>query len=307
MFIEKDYNDPFARKDYANKVVYIVDLSFTKESIQTLFEICEQAGEVVWIDHHKSSIEAISDEDIHQRLNSYNNLKYFVNNDLCATVLCYLYFNGYLEDDAWERDNACSTELMIHYNKNRNTIIIDGYITAQIPLFKFYSLVDHYDRWAFGDWEEPLLFNSGAQSRNTNIFAYFNKNDSQMSYNSRVWALIKSSTFIQSVINDGTVVENYKKQSYAFQRKANAYEGTIDGHKALIMNAFGNSQCFGNEINNYDLVCLWEYSGKHKKYTYSLYTAKEDVDCAKIASKYDPNGGGHKGASGFSSKELIFK
>lgn len=306
MFIEKDYNDPFSEKDYTNKSVYIVDLSFTKKNISTLFDICEQAGEVTWIDHHKTSIEAIADDDIHEKLNSYSNLKYFVNTNLCATVLAYLYFKGYFEDDAYENDNAVSTELMIHYNRDKQ-LIIDGYITAQVPLFKFYVLVDWYDRWIYGDWKEPQLFNSGVQAHNNHIFAYLTERDSQMTYNTRFWDGIRSSYFVDKIINDGKIVENYKTQSYAFQRKINMYESIIDGHKALVINGFGNSQLFGEDIDKYDVVCAWEYNGKKKVYTYSLYSTKDNIDCSKIAQKYNPNGGGHKGASGFSSKELIFK
>lgn len=59
MFIMRGYDEPYNENDFANKTVFIVDLSFTLSSIQKLFTICEGAAEVFWIDHHKSSIECI--------------------------------------------------------------------------------------------------------------------------------------------------------------------------------------------------------------------------------------------------------
>lgn len=41
-----------------------------------------------------------------------------------------------------------------------------------------------------------------------------------------------------------------------------------------------------------------------KKWTVSLYSKKDNVDCSKIATKY--GGGGHKKAAGFECYELPF-
>ena len=51
----------------------------------------------------------------------------------------------------------------------------------------------------------------------------------------------------------------------------------------------------------YDMFIGFSYNGK--SWNYSLRSTK--VDCSQIAMKY--GGGGHKGASGFSADELIFK
>ena len=47
--------------------------------------------------------------------------------------------------------------------------------------------------------------------------------------------------------------------------------------------------------------------GKNKKYKYSLYSEKETVNCAEIATSIEPSGGGHRGAAGFSLDKMIFK
>ena len=48
---------------------------------------------------------------------------------------------------------------------------------------------------------------------------------------------------------------------------------------------------------------VWAFNGE--KYSYTLYSNDKNVDCSKIAEKY--GGGGGRGASGFSSNELLFK
>jgi len=41
-----------------------------------------------------------------------------------------------------------------------------------------------------------------------------------------------------------------------------------------------------------------------KKWSYSVYSTKPDIDCSAFAKRY--GGGGHKGAAGFYSDSLIF-
>jgi len=48
---------------------------------------------------------------------------------------------------------------------------------------------------------------------------------------------------------------------------------------------------------------VWVFDGK--KYSYSIFSSNPNIDCSKIAESY--GGGGHKGAAGFSSDELLFR
>ena len=65
------------------------------------------------------------------------------------------------------------------------------------------------------------------------------------------------------------------------------------------------SLTFGNLINEYDICMAFYYNGKNRAWSYSLYTANDDIDCSAIAKVF--GGGGHTKAAGFSSKEFIFK
>lgn len=78
----------------------------------------------------------------------------------------------------------------------------------------------------------------------------------------------------------------------------------LDGYKfaCINQNRF-NPVNFG--INYHDdgydgFACFWYANGK---YNYSLYNDNGHVDCSEIAKKR--GGGGHKGASGFISNEII--
>ena len=69
----------------------------------------------------------------------------------------------------------------------------------------------------------------------------------------------------------------------------------------MVLNRKRNSDIFLNHINEYDLVVSYIYNGN--TYSYSIYSKNENVDCSKIAELF--GGGGHKGASGFSTKHLV--
>ena len=78
----------------------------------------------------------------------------------------------------------------------------------------------------------------------------------------------------------------------------------IDGYKFACVNQDRfNPASFGIDYHadGYDgFACFW-YSGKH--YNYSLYNDNGKVDCSELAKAR--GGGGHRGASGFRTNEII--
>jgi oligoribonuclease NrnB/cAMP/cGMP phosphodiesterase (DHH superfamily) len=65
----------------------------------------------------------------------------------------------------------------------------------------------------------------------------------------------------------------------------------------------GSSKIFDSVKDKYDAFITFIYDGR--KYTVSLYTDRPDLDVSKIALKY--GGGGHRGACGFTCRELPFR
>ena len=110
----------------------------------------------------------------------------------------------------------------------------------------------------------------------------------------------QSHPLLNTMIKDGTVIKEYVERELESYRDRYAYESEIEGHKCLVVNRSSNSLIFGDRIKDYPVVALWAFDGE--RYRYSIYS-ENGVDCSKIAEKY--GGGGHKGASGFSTSKLI--
>lgn len=312
MFIMRGYDEPYNEDDYANKVVFIVDLSFTNSSIKKLFTICEGASKVYWIDHHESSCDCIKDDEILKKLKSYDNLTFFVNKSGCGALLTHLFLFGAFDREEGEFDSEDCLEWNISWDDPRNyasylTVADPEGATSKHTCDYFLKLIDLWDRWVYGNNINPVLFNYGAGLRNTSLFAYKTKDDEEKTYNDRFWTVIKNIGSVKNILEEGRIAKKYFDSSSAKSVAASAYEVTILGYKALVLNSNGNSQVFGNKINDYDLVVLWTYNGKMGLYQYSFYSSdKSPANCEKIAKHFNPDGGGHIHASGCSSDKLLF-
>jgi len=112
------------------------------------------------------------------------------------------------------------------------------------------------------------------------------------------------SGFIAKCCEGGKIVKNFIDNENKYYRETYGYESEYDGMKVFVVPKDSNSWIFGELIQKYPMVVNYGFDGE--KYTYSLYADKKfSTDCSKIAEKH--GGGGHKGAAGFQSKELIFK
>ena len=304
MFIQRGYDEHFNPRDYEGKWVYIVDLSFTKTSIEKLFAICEGANKVTWIDHHSSSLKCIEDPEILKKLLNYTNLNFIVNNNACGALLTHMYFRGVFGNFK----SQYIPDFDFHYDTAGRIIIDDpdgGGNRLAIPMYLKH--VDEWDRWVYGENQIPVFFNFGSDNHNTNLFAYPVKNANDKVYNSGFWTALENSTFVNQLIKEGEIIKKYVDTQAARNTEHDGYECKIGGHKAFVLNSSGNSMMAGDKINKYDLICLWHYDGKLNKYKYSLYSENEGVNCAEIATSIEPSGGGHRGAAGFSLDKLIFK
>lgn len=107
---------------------------------------------------------------------------------------------------------------------------------------------------------------------------------------------------INSLMEIGKTIKSYLDTDYKSYRNKYGFEATIDGVKVFVINRKCNSWLFGEKYDEYPMVCSYAFNGK--MYDYSLYSADTSVDCSKIAEKF--GGGGHRGAAGFLSKEIVF-
>ena len=109
---------------------------------------------------------------------------------------------------------------------------------------------------------------------------------------------------IHNVINTGKTILNYEKKQNEIYANDMSFEIKFEGYRAIVINkAFTNSKIFDSvyDPEKHDIMILFGVKPGQIKYT--LYSTKSDIDVSKIAAKY--GGGGHAGAAGFLTSELI--
>lgn len=269
-FEEKNYNsNDFFECNYINELpfdkvcqgekVYLVDYSFTEFTVWQLRKLIEEKEcEVIWCDHHDSSISLIRDENswLHQNIDKIKGIR---STDYCGAVLTWLYFGH-----------------------------------NEIPMFL--KFVDDYDCWKNKLQPETDYFKLSVDAQKDWATGDF-------------WrGLLKGDIDLQELLEQGKAIKAYVMSDLTRYRKSYGYESVIqisdtETLPCFVVNRRMNSWIFGELINKYPVVSAWTFDGV--RYLYSLYSTNPEVDCSKIAERF--GGGGHKGAAGFSTRELILK
>ena len=117
-----------------------------------------------------------------------------------------------------------------------------------------------------------------------------------------------NNSWYERFLLDGRIIYDYKMNEYKEDGINNSYVRNIWGLKVLCMNSYygGISLQMPGIYNpkEHDMIVTYNYNGEN--WCYGFYTdtnAHPEVDCSKIAIQYE--GGGHKGAAGARSNELI--
>lgn len=165
----------------------------------------------------------------------------------------------------------------------------------EIPYF--IKLVSDYDCWKYRYNPDTTRFKLGMDMKEHGPFdgiwqELFEDDDN-----------LVSDKALEELLDSGRMIKSYIDMDNTHYRNSFAYESEICGHKCLVINRKSNSWIFGEKYNEYPLVMVWAFDGI--TYSYSIFSSDKAIDCSKIAESY--GGGGHKGAAGFSSKELLFK
>jgi oligoribonuclease NrnB/cAMP/cGMP phosphodiesterase (DHH superfamily) len=153
-------------------------------------------------------------------------------------------------------------------------------------------LVSDYDCWIYKFDPDTTYFKIGIETKNYDAL-------------DRVWYDLydTSNPKTDKIIKIGKTIKSYIDKDNDSYRESFAYETEIEGLKCIAVNKKSNSWIFGKKYDEYPIVMPWVFNGE--KYIYSIFSSNPNVDCSKIAEKY--GGGGHKGAAGFVSDELLFK
>lgn len=280
-FIGYTYGQPIPDLSKYDKVI-MVDISFDNMS---MFYLANESGsKFMWIDHH---ISAIKDNIDIELVDGIRDTKY------AACELTWKYF------------------------------------FPNEPMPEIVRFLGRYDCFGHKGTEEEqkiLEFQYGARQLITNY---------EEAYNQLLNALISPEVTEFNIHDRGIVIYEYlcaeAKQSYknGFEIELSiiAFEQSISYPNELELNPIGKKDvskyykfiCINKENFNpmnfnldykkdgYDGIAIFFYSSQIKAWHFTLYSDKEEVDCSKIAERYEFNGrkgGGHKGAAGFNIKNI---
>ena len=162
-------------------------------------------------------------------------------------------------------------------------------MTQKAPMFT--KLIADYDVWTFEYGTRTREFASG-----------FDLYDNEP--NDEVWNDLANDideTLLDAICKSGADIIAYRSRWAAEYCTTKGFVATLDGFRAFAINlAMVSSDDFNSvDSENYDMFVGFSSDGK--VWTYSLRSNK--IDVAKIAMNH--GGGGHVGAAGFSSDELL--
>lgn len=310
------YNDEFNKHTLRDDVV-ILDLSFGENTYEKLLNICNNAHNVIWIDHHSTSIEL---EKAHkEELQSIRNLTYFINDNFSGAVLSYLYFHLPPEEIYKIRNKEKDEEYNITINMDEsNNYNIDYRIFVEMSKFskkslsyqytesfvipEWLALVDDYDCWKHKK-NASKYFQLGVTSEDNYNIVKYDENSDMYVFNS-LWDNLEDREKWFRLIEKGKIIYNYLMNKYK-EEFGMTFVWEYDGKKFLCKNGIGNSYHFVDQICNYDAAILFHYNGKIGKWKYSIYSDNNTgMNCREFAEKF--NGGGHTHASGFTTEMFLF-
>ena len=311
----RGYADPFITDNIdKNTIVFIVDLSFTESTVKDLLDLCDRAAYVIWVDHHQSSLDLISNYMFDK--NRIVNLVSLVENDGCGALLTYclaaihldilISTAGYLKVLAvdFKKLTPVTTNSDYRCATNYSTIALTDTINESNHGFvpDWLKLIDDYDRWV-KQYDVTDAFILGCDCNNTSLFA---RDPYDVKRFNPFWGnLSHSAKAVEGYIADGQLIMKYLNSRYK-RELAGAFTFTLpNGTTILCKNGTGNSWNFCEEMDNYDAVCLFNFDGKNGLWRHSIYARKDSPFKAhKFCEKF--GGGGHAGAAGFQSKYPIF-
>ena len=109
-----------------------------------------------------------------------------------------------------------------------------------------------------------------------------------------------------NVIDKGVSISEYTNIANLKACRQGKYLIKINDKRCVVLNTpIKSSEALSTYFEKYGLAIRWSFNGQN--FEYSVYSTLEDVDCSAIAKHFNPAGGGHKGAAGFTSDKLLFK
>ena len=282
-----NYADDLA-KDILNKWdfidcdIIICDFCFSNEIME---ELVKTAHSVTWLDHHISAIERISKLDCYSKIHGIQSTKH----SGAYNTWCWFYNNMKLA-------SAADFELVPE-------IIVD---------------VSKYDTWTFKKSEQQRMYalQLGMKalgltfgSELFDILLYEVKNDNSITYD-------MYQNLLNQILQTGTAIDKYN-QNYRYKSlERKAFDITLKVKGKKLVGCCLNSSCntpgfkYVYDKDRHDFCLTFQKLGDScsKQWTYSIYIMPDKygkVSAVDIAKSISSDAGGHVGAAGASTKELL--
>jgi uncharacterized protein len=258
-------------------LVYILDLS--PECIEGIAGLGQTAcidehdflKRIVWIDHHKTSIEEWPSSIRGYRLD--------------GVAACRLAWQWFLLHDAWD-----PREIYPPYDLPDKQAYLDRKVHEPLAV----RLAGEYDVW---DKRDPRAETFQYALRCSPITP-------------KGWDYLLSSDegFALELLHGGEVAQRYAQATDASTCKSRTWLMEWEGLKFLCVNSARFNSLFfaAKDVPETGHDALLGFCFDGKCWTISLYHAKHhtDLDLSEIAKRH--GGGGHRGACGFTTKTLPF-
>jgi hypothetical protein len=272
-----DFGDPSVEIDPDCETLYVMDLpcdrlfgfTWDKEVHDHRFF----KGQLIWIDHHKTSIETHPEKMPGYRIDG-----------VAACRLAWQWFSV----DEHNAQNRTNEALQLGLPNKQN------FINREVPEPWAVRLAGEYDIWDKRD-DAAELFQSGLRSQELTP---------------GVWAeLLDQGNNLQvsNLLLQGTFVQFAQREADKSTVKYRSFRAKFEGLNFLCLNTPRcNSLTFQSAVKPFDdaLMGLF-YDGR--KWKVSMYGVphKPEVDLSEIAKRR--GGGGHKQACGFETADNVLK
>ena len=322
LFLNLNYPMEFPyEKVPENRIVFITDYSFTEDTIHILYEIAKKSKRVIWTDHHKTSmwfkshpaeeidekIIAILYDGSSSTMTSWYMKRFFdiynfaFGDSFIIESKLIEAFTTFMDNLIFDSPKKVAENMVELYLKRckedpKNTLIDRNY-DIEPPMY--IKLIDDYDIWKH-EYDNTLAFHYGLDMFHHGVYVNLIRDNN-----------CGSDKIMLDIFEEGDVIERYINHQneeistkYSFVRRFfyDEEHGMVD---ILCVNGRGNSFVFGDKFDKYPFCLLYHYDGDTWKY--SIYCHKkyleQGYDASIIAKDY--GGGGHAGASGFSTKNLL--
>lgn len=257
-YVGWDYGQPVPDLEPYKEII-VVDIRLTEEVMR------KYANKIIWIDHHKSSIESMKDVKF---LDSY------CIDGVAACRLIYQYFHTHRDD---RPDKA-------------------AFVDRKVEEPYAVQLLGEFDIW---DKRNPNtdLFQLGMQAETSADWSVL----LSMSFPNETHF---KAAYVSAILGRGKAINAYTTMVNAQIIVERGFDVTFEGLKFRALNiARCNSMTFTAAIKPEHEGCL-AYFWNGQKWRFSLYQVehRKDIDLSVIAVKN--GGGGHRGACGFELERL---